>query len=159
MEHQLDPEKVIRSYLPQIIHMSLATSAGDKPWICEVHFAYDAELNLYFSSSVNSRHGQEIKANPQVAGSMVTQHFLGQKTRCVSFEGTARALEDADSTHPGFAAYGRRFDKGPQLVQLAKKEGSARLYQIAVSDFYLTDGYETNPPQKFHLPWQGGAPI
>ncbi len=26
-------------------------------------------------------------------------------------------------------------------------------YKITVADFYVTDGCESNPPQKFHLPW------
>lgn len=153
VEQQLDIEKTIRSYIPQIIHMSLATSADGKPWVCEVHFAADDELSIYFSSSTESRHCQDIARDPHVAGNIVTQHFLGQKTRCVSFEGMARQLDAADAAHPGYTAYARRFDKGPQMVQTAKKQGLARLYKITVSDFYLTDGYENNPPQKLHLPW------
>ena len=31
-------ERIIREYLPQIIHMSLATVKDNKPWVCEVHF-------------------------------------------------------------------------------------------------------------------------
>jgi len=153
MEQSLNPERVIRSYLPQVIHMSLATVADGRPWVCEVHYAYDDELNLYFSSSMNSRHSQELERNPHVAGNIVTQHFLKQNVRCVSFEGTAERLDEIDESHPGYIAYAKRLDKGSQLVQVAKREGSARLYKIAVSDFYLADGLESNPPQKFHLPW------
>ncbi len=50
---------------------------------------------------MESRHCQEIAENPHVAGNIVTQHLLGQKTRCVSFEGLAEQLEDTDETHPG----------------------------------------------------------
>src|SRR2546430_7154060 len=98
----LDIEKTIREYLPQIIHMSLSTCADNKPWICEVHFAYDDELNLYFASNKNSRHATEIRANLQVAGNIVTQHFLNQKARCVSFEGIAEQIEDIDENHPAY---------------------------------------------------------
>lgn len=154
MKQELDIEKTIHSYLPQIIHMSLATNNNGQPWICEVHFAVDDELNIYFSSSMESRHCQEIIRNPRVAGNMVTQHFLGQKTRCVSFEGHAEQLDDIDETHPGFVAYTTRFEKGPQFVQVARSQGVARLYKITVTDFYVADGYESDPPQKFHLPWR-----
>jgi len=34
-------EQKIREYLPQVIHLSLATSSENKPWVGEVHFAYD----------------------------------------------------------------------------------------------------------------------
>lgn len=36
----LNIEKIIQNHLPQVIHMSLATSASNKPWISEVHFIF-----------------------------------------------------------------------------------------------------------------------
>ena len=74
-------EQAIRDYLPQIIHMSLGTSRDNKPWVCEVHFAFDQELNLYFRSRTNSRHCLEIKDNPNVAGNIVTQHHGEEKPK------------------------------------------------------------------------------
>ena len=62
-----DVEKVIREYLPEVIHMSLATSHNNVPWICEVHYAFDDELNLYFRSLQSRRHSKEIAENKQVA--------------------------------------------------------------------------------------------
>lgn len=147
-------EKIIRQYLPQIIHMALTTSVNGKPWVCQVHFAWDNELNIYFCSSVNSRHCREIEQNPNVAGNITTQHFLNQKTRCVSFEGRAERLESIDETHPGFVAYTQRLGEGPHFVKAAKGEGAARFYKITVADFYVADGYESTPPQKLHLSWQ-----
>ena len=41
-------EKIIREYITKIPHMSLAAVSDNKPWVCEVHFAYDNDLNLYF---------------------------------------------------------------------------------------------------------------
>lgn len=154
MNQQLDIEKTIREYVSGLYHLSLATVDGAKPWVCEVHFAWDDELNIYFSSSINSRHAQEIEQNPKVSGNIVEQHSAGQRTRCVSFEGMAERLENVDETHPGIAAYGKRHGEGPHLVRAARSEGSARFYKITVSDLYLTDGREHTPPQKFHLPWK-----
>jgi len=85
----MDTEKIIRNYLPQVIHMSLATCANNKPWVSEVHFVFDNELNFYFRSTPQRRHSEEIATNPNVAGNIVTQHFLGQKVRGVYFEGLA----------------------------------------------------------------------
>ncbi len=47
----MDVEKVIREYLPKVIHMSLATCVDNRPWVCEVHFVYDDDLNLYWRST------------------------------------------------------------------------------------------------------------
>ena len=149
----LDVEQIIREYLPQIIHMSLATSVGNKPWVCEVHYAYDDELNLYFVSSFDRRHSEEIRKNQQVAGNIVTQHFLNQKVRGVYFEGTAKQLEDLEEIQHAYEIYTKRYPASPPLAQLAEAKGKARFYKVTVNDYYILDAYVSDPPQKFHLPW------
>ena len=72
-------EQTIREYLPGIIHMSLATCVDNKPRVCEVHFVYDNDLNLYFRSLTSRRHSQEIAINPFVSGNIVKQHVLNEK--------------------------------------------------------------------------------
>ncbi len=67
----MDVEKIIREYIDKTIHLSLATSSDNKPWVCEVHFAYDEQLNLYFRSLKSRRHSQEIAKNPNVAGNII----------------------------------------------------------------------------------------
>jgi uncharacterized protein YhbP (UPF0306 family) len=148
-----DIERTIRKYIPQVVHMSLATCADGRPWVCEVHFSYDDALNLYFCSAMQTRHCTEIGKNPHVSGTIVTQHFLNQQVRGVYFEGVAEQLGAVGEDHPGFVSYTERLGAGPHFVQAAKAEGSARLYKIRVSDFYLVDGYDHQPPQKLHLPW------
>lgn len=152
-DKSLDIEQTIREYLPQVIHMSLATTAGNKPWVCEVHYAYDDELNLYFVSSVERRHSEEIRSNHHVAGNIVTQHFLNQKVRGVYFEGTAKQLEDLEEMQHAYKTYTKRYAGSPQLAQVAQAKGNARFYKVTVSDFYVLDGYVSDPPQKFHLSW------
>ncbi|HET7640788.1 MAG TPA: pyridoxamine 5'-phosphate oxidase family protein, partial [Ktedonobacteraceae bacterium] len=76
--------------------MSLGTCADGRPWVCEVHFMYDDDLNLYMRTRTTTRHAQEIQMNPQVAGDIVTQHFLNQKPRGVYFEGQAELLDGVD---------------------------------------------------------------
>jgi len=156
MELQPDQvERIIRAYLPQVIHMSLGTSAGNKPWVCEVHYAFDDELNLYFASMPGTRHCQEIAQNPHVAGNIVTQHHLNQAVRGVYFEGTAQQVERADQADPGFQAYASRFaDRGPAILEAADDPAGLRLYKITISDFYLFDGYESKPWRKYHLDWK-----
>ncbi len=73
----LDIEKIIREYIDKSPHMSLASVSGNKPWVCEVQFAYDEKLNLYFRSLKSRRHSQEIASNSHVAGNIVRQHELG----------------------------------------------------------------------------------
>lgn len=151
--HQFNIEKVIREYITQIIHMPLATCVDNKPWVCEVHFSYDDDLNLYFRSTTERRHSKEISKNSYVSGNIITQHFLNQKVRGVYFEGHAEQLKDVNERHPAFVAYNKRFNIGPQVVQATHTKSEAHFYKIIVSDFYVLDGYSSDQPHKYHLPW------
>lgn len=145
-------EAIIREYIPQIIHMSLATTKDGRPWVCEVHFAYDDELNLYFGSSSNTRHAQELIANSHVAGNIVTQHHKNQKVRCVDFEGTAEML-DAEHAEEAFKAYTDRFGPAKNLLDEIRKDGHMRFFKITVDSFYLFDSYG-DERGKHTLPWR-----
>jgi uncharacterized protein YhbP (UPF0306 family) len=151
----MNTEHAIRDYIAQVIHLSLATSRDNRPWASEVHFAYDDALNLYFRSTPDRRHSQEIMDNPYVAGTIVTQHHRGQKVRGVYFEGTAKLLTGVDARHPAYTHYCARLGTGPEILDDASSAGGHQFYQITVTDFYLFDGYESNPSQKFHLAWAG----
>jgi uncharacterized protein YhbP (UPF0306 family) len=149
----LDIEKTIREYMPDIIHMSLATCADNKPWVCEVHFAYDENLNLYFRSWKSRRHSQEIANNPNVAGNIVVQHGPTDKPRGVYFEGKAELLEGVDENNPAYLACNKRFGLGTEILEDASKEDGHKFYKISVSDFYVFDSRESKPSAKYHLPW------
>src|SRR3989338_4273492 len=125
-------EKTIREYLPNICHMSLATSNGNKPWICEVHYAYDNDLNLYFCSRPSKRHSVEIANNPNVAGNIIIQHAVGQKVRGVYFEGKAELLTNVEKHHPAFKLYNQRFGNGKEILEEAKMEDGHKFYKIIV---------------------------
>jgi nitroimidazol reductase NimA-like FMN-containing flavoprotein (pyridoxamine 5'-phosphate oxidase superfamily) len=150
---QLNIEKTIRQYIAELPHLSLATTVHDRPWVCEVHFAYDDELNIYFRSLPARRHSQEIAQNQFVAGNIVMQHAFGEKPRGVYFEGRAEVLEDLDETHPGYIALTSRLGVGPEIIAEAKKADGPKLYKITVSDYYLFDARESKPSQKYHLAW------
>ncbi|HUC20485.1 MAG TPA: pyridoxamine 5'-phosphate oxidase family protein [Candidatus Polarisedimenticolaceae bacterium] len=147
-------EQTIRDYLPQIPHMSLATVSGNAPWVCEVHFAYDDSLNLYFRSLPSRRHCREIAANPNVAGNIVTQHPLNLAPRCVSFEGTAKQLTGGDEEATAFECLSERLGIPAKVMEEAKREH--HFYKLSVNKYYLFDARDTKPSQKFELAWNGG---
>ncbi len=149
----MDIEQKIREYLPQVIHMSLATSKDNKPWVCEVHFVYDQSLNLYFRSTPVRRHSVEIAENPNVAGNIVVQHGLGEKPQGVYFEGTAELLQNVDENHPAYVLYCERFGTTSKILEEAQTETGHKFYKITVNNYYLFDSRESKPSQKYHLPW------
>ncbi|HEY1074661.1 MAG TPA: pyridoxamine 5'-phosphate oxidase family protein [Patescibacteria group bacterium] len=153
----LDIEKTIREYLPQVVHMSLATCRDNHPWVCEVHFAYDDELNLYFRSTLNRRHSQELLENPCVSGNIITQHFLNQKVRGVYFEGTAKLIESDEELNIAFNAIKERLHLDEEILVDAHKEDGHKFFKLSVTNFYLFDSYTSNPSQKYQLEWSKRA--
>ncbi len=150
----MDIEKTIREYLPQVIHMSLGTCRDNRPWVCEVHYVYDEDLNLYFRSKLDRRHSREIELNPNVAGNIVTQHSLGEKPRGVYFEGRAELMENVDENNVAYKLYCERFDTGKEILEEAKKETGHKFYKITVENFYVFDTRESSPSKKYELKWQ-----
>lgn len=147
----MDVEKVIREYLPNVLHMSLGTCVDNKPWVCEVHFVYDDDLNLYWRSLTSRRHSQEIAQNPRVAGNIVEQHGKGEKPRGLYFEGTAEHVGAFDESHPVYQLFIDRQGSRPTIAEESQKEDGPQLYKVTVADWYMFDVRESVPPQKYHL--------
>lgn len=150
----MDVEQVIREYLPEIVHMSLGTSKDNKPWVCEVHFAYDDDLNLYFRSLASRRHSQEITANPNVAGNIVKQHALGVMPVGVYFEGTAERLETDDERRAAFVHFAR-LQKGEEILEEAKNPDGHQFYKITVKNWYVFGKFDDMGAKKYQLAWSG----
>jgi uncharacterized protein YhbP (UPF0306 family) len=144
-------ETMIREYIPGTVHMSLGTSRDNKPWVCEVHFAYDDDLNIYFVSSKDTRHALEITDNSRVAGNIVTQHANGDKVRGIYFEGTAEVLENVTADSVGVQSYVDRLGAN-WLLEAIKKDGGPGLFKISVENFYVFDDREAQRG-KFQLKW------
>lgn len=146
-------EQTIRDYIPQVIHMSLATCSDHQPWVCEVHYSYDEDLNLYFRSLTSRRHSLEIAKNNKVAGNIVEQHDKGQKPRGVYFEGTAELLEHVDLHHSAFLTYSQRFNTDTKIIEEAMRDDGHKFYKITVDNFYVFDSRESSPSTKYTLAW------
>jgi uncharacterized protein YhbP (UPF0306 family) len=148
----MDTEQFIRDYLPEILHLSLGTSKANKPWVSEVHFAYDEDLNLYFRSLTSRRHSQEIAVNPSVSGSIVIPHGPTDAPLGVYFEGTARRLE-TDEERASVMKYFKRTGAKESAVEDAKDPERDQFYKITVSNWYVFDARHSRPSQKYHLAW------
>lgn len=148
-----DIEQVIREYVPEVAHLSLATTVNGAPWICELHFAYDDALNLYFATRPNRRHSLEIEQNKQVAGSIVKQHSEREKVRGVFFEGTVKAITNQDERATAYRLFTERFGVDVSLAQSPAAPSERTLYVIAVNKFYVFDSIASEKGEKYELAW------
>jgi len=152
----IDIEKVIHDYLPQIIHMSLATSKDNKPWVCEVHFAYDDNLNLYFRSLTSRRHSQEIVANPSIAGNIIKQHSLEEYPLGVYFEGTAELMQPGAEQNKAAELIKERLRTTNDLLADAQLDDGHKFYKITVANWYVFGKLDGQGGKKYELKWNGG---
>lgn len=151
----MDVEKLIREYIEPLIHMSLATTRENKPWVCEVHFAYDENLNLYFRSLTSRRHSQDIAMNPNVAGNIVRQYGLGESPVGVYFEGTAELLGPGDEQTRAAKRINDRIDAGDDILEQAKNPDGHQFYKIIVENWYAFGRFSAPSGQKYKLEWNG----
>jgi uncharacterized protein YhbP (UPF0306 family) len=152
----LNLEQVVRENLDKTVHMSLATSADNKPWVCEVHFAYDDSLNLYFRSLTARRHSQEIAKNPSVAGTIVKQHALAEYPLGVYFEGSAQLLEPGEEQTVAANCLRNRLEITADIGEEALREDGHQFYKIAVDKFYVFGKFGDEGGKKYELAWAGG---
>lgn len=133
--------------------MSLATVKDNKPWVCEVHFAYDDALNIYFVSKLSTRHCKEIAENANVAGNIVKQHELTELPGGIYFEGIVKLIEDP-STEDIDRYCSRLKRNSEELTAQLKEENGRRMYRINVSNWAAFVKFEDQPLQKYELVWK-----
>jgi uncharacterized protein YhbP (UPF0306 family) len=149
-------EQIVRENIDKTIHMSLATTRDNKPWVCEVHFAYDDNLNIYYRSLKSRRHSREIELNPNVAGNIVRQHMLDEYPLGVYFEGTAKLLEVGEEQHHAFELLRDRVHAAGNALEDAAKEDGHKFYKITVENWYVFGKLDDNGGRKHQLEWSGG---
>lgn len=148
----MDVEKIVREYINKTVHMSLATVNDNKPWVCEVHFAYDEDLNLYFVSKQSTRHCQEIALNSAVAGNIVRTHELSELPHGIYFEGTAQMLASASDQE--VKRYCDRMERNSDEVsKQLKEDGGRRMYKITVKNWAAFGKFDGEILQKYELEW------
>ncbi len=149
----MDVEKIVRDNIEATVHLSLATSSQNRPWVCEVHFAYDEDLNLYFRSKESRRHSQEIVANSFVAGNIVKQFELGEPVVGIYFEGTAELLKGVNVESPAYVALQKLGLKEEALLEAENDVDGHRFYKITVKNWYAFGRFGADHGQKLTLEW------
>lgn len=146
-------ESIIREYIDKSFHLSLGTCVDNKPWVCEVHFVYDEDLNLYYRSLTSRRHSQEIARNPNVAGNIVRQHALADIPHAIYFEGTAERIVDEAERQRVFPYFKNRLGSPDDKLDEARREDGHQFYKITVSKWYAFGKFDGETVQKYELAW------
>ena len=89
--------------------LTIATSVNSEPWCSNCFYVYLEDENaLVFTTDTDTRHGQEFKKNPLVAGTVVLETLVIGKVRGIQFQGIVSELK-GERLDKARNAYLRRF--------------------------------------------------
>lgn len=146
-------EDLIRKNLKEGFMMMLATLNGDQPWATTVYFAADDQLNLYWVSTPERRHSQELASNFKAAAAIPLDANPSAPNVGVQAQGLAGLVVDRLEIERAIKLYAEKFNSGDEYVEnfLAGKD-EHRLYKLAPSLLVLFD--EKNFPTESRQEWR-----
>ena len=150
-----DVKDIIQQYLKDALMMQLATVRDNKPWVCNVWFAADKDLNIYWFSAKTRRHSIEIADNPHVAAAIcLPQSPNDSSSRALQIEGTAERLTKPTDVAVAMKHYvGRVFSlkQVKQLMALVDRPHS--FYKLTPENYILFDtlNFPENSRQEFPI--------
>jgi uncharacterized protein YhbP (UPF0306 family) len=115
----------VLSYLETHNTMTLGTCSGDMPWAATVFYASD-DFRLYFFSVPDSRHCQNLAANPRVAVTVQEDYHDWQKIKGIQLEGTAILVDSIIEKAKAMAVYARKY---PEVIKLFTNPASGVFHQ------------------------------
>jgi uncharacterized protein len=144
-----DPLKQqILEYLLSHNTMTVATCSGDVPWAATVFYASD-EFTLYFFSSPDSRHIQNLSANPRVAVTIQEDYKDWRAIKGIQLEGRAVLVDGVLEKAKAMAIYARKYG---DVIKLFTDPASGVFYKA----FLKVRFYRVEPERLFFIDNQQG---
>lgn len=148
--NSVDIKNTVLDMASKTVHMSLGTVSDSRPWVCEVHFALDDNLNIYFVSLESTRHCLDIAENPSVAGNIVRQHSLTEPPNGLYFEGLAhKVIEPTEDLIKNYCNILGR-DEAKVIADLS---GQKSMYCIKVENWAVFGNVDGNGYKKHVFAW------
>ena len=133
----------ILNYIQTHNTMTLATCAGDTPWAATVFYASE-ELKLFFFSVPDSRHCQNLAANPRVAVTIQEDYKDWREIKGIQLEGTVALVDSLTEKAKAMAVYGRKY---PAVIKLFSNPASGVFYKA----FLKVKFYCVTPEKVFYI--------
>ncbi len=136
-------KRQILSYMESHNTMTLSTCQEDIPWAATVFYASDG-LRLYFFSAPDSRHCQNLSANPRVAVTIQEDYRDWRKIKGIQLEGKVVLVDSLVEKGKAMAIYARKY---PEVIKVFTEPGSGVLYKA----FLKVKFYCVIPEKLFYI--------
>ena len=84
-----DLNVAVKEALDRTVIMALSTIGPDGSWTCPVHYKYNEELELFFMSMSDTKHVENIHADPRVSVAIFTPPGPDREKLGLQIKGTA----------------------------------------------------------------------
>jgi uncharacterized protein len=138
----------ILEYLHSHNTMTLATCSGDVPWAATVFYAGN-EFALYFFSSPDSRHSQNLAVNQRVAVTIQEDYKDWRAIKGIQLEGRAVLVDGVLEKAKAMAIYARKY---ADVIKLFTDPASGVFYKA----FLKVKFYRVEPERLFFIDNQQG---
>ena len=117
--------------------MSLATTDDRGVWVSDVVYIFDDNLNIYWMSSLKTRHSKAIELNNKVAGTITVSNKNKEKNLGIQFNGVAQKIENLDFniTKQYLIKKGNPVPEAPTNIL----RPGAGWYMLKINSLYLID--------------------
>ncbi len=153
----MDLKKEINNYLKTQKLMSVATR-GEYPWIANLYYVHDDELNLYFLSKHHREHCVALKTDNRVAVAIADSHQpIYKPQKGIQLHGIAEEVNLLDKLEWMFKMWNKLIaeDKGEKLSDPKKflEAGLSRVYKITPKriKFFNTELWPKEQTQVFEF--------
>lgn len=144
-------EELVKKYVKEGKMLQIATVNGSQPWSCTVYYASDDDLNLYWISTIDTRHSQEIKQNSKVAASIPIK-FNDTVVVGLQLEGEAELIKNSEVIKKKAKLYSEKFQRGVDwLEDFIAGNNPHKLYRIKPRLFVVFD--RVNFPEDSRKEW------
>ncbi len=147
----MKPEALIKQNLAKQKLMQVATTKGERPWICTVHYVGDEDANLYWLSLPSRRHSKELSENNRAAVAVVVK---GDKPVIgLQAEGRVSVVDDNEQVRIIMKKYVEKFNIGGSFYDnFVAGKNQHSLYKFTPDSFALFD--ELNFPDDSPQTWK-----